>query len=134
LSTAARPQACPPASVWITESNQDRERRRLRRRDSRGSRPQRGLTCRRPRVAPHPDLVERRFIAPAPDRLWVADVSYIPTAEGWLYLATILDCFSRSIVGWSMAHHLRTELVVDALCFVDAGTKVREKGRTQRPR
>ena len=75
----------------------------------------RGLTRRRAGVAPHPDLVERRFSAPAPDRLWVADVSYIPTAEGWLYLATILDCFSRSIVGWSMASHLRTELVVDAL-------------------
>jgi putative transposase len=75
----------------------------------------RGLTRRRAGVAPHPDLVQRRFTAPAPDRLWVADVSYLPTAEGWLYLATILDCFSRSIVGWSMASHLRTELVVDAL-------------------
>ena len=75
----------------------------------------RGLTRRRPGVASHPDLVERRFSAPAPDRLWVADVSYIPTGEGWLYLATILDCYSRFIVGWSMASHLRTELVVDAL-------------------
>jgi putative transposase len=75
----------------------------------------RGLTRRRPGVAPHPDLVERRFSAQAPDRLWVADVSYIPTGEGWLYLASILDCYSRSIVGWSMADHLRTELVVDAL-------------------
>jgi putative transposase len=75
----------------------------------------RGLTRRRRGVAPHPDLVERRFSAQAPDRLWVADVSYIPTGEGWLYLASILDCYSRSIVGWSMADHLRTELVVDAL-------------------
>jgi putative transposase len=75
----------------------------------------RGLTRRRPGVAPHPDLVDRRFSAPGPDRLWVADVSYIPTGEGWVYLATILDCYSRSIVGWSMAQHLRTELVVDAL-------------------
>ena len=75
----------------------------------------RGLTLRRAGAASHPDLVERRFSAPAPDRLWVADVSYIPTGEGWLYLATILDCYSRFIVGWSMASHLRTELVVDAL-------------------
>jgi putative transposase len=47
--------------------------------------------------------------------MWVMDISYIPTAEGWLYLSTILDCCSRRIVGWSMADHLRTELVVDAL-------------------
>jgi putative transposase len=79
------------------------------------SRRRRGLTRRRPGVAPHPDLVSRVFSAPAPDRLWVADISYVPTGEGWLYLATILDCCSRRIVGWSMASHMRTELVVDAL-------------------
>jgi putative transposase len=73
------------------------------------------LTRRRPGVAPHPDLVGRVFSAPAPDRLWVADISYVPTGEGWLYLATILDCCSRRIVGYSMTDHLRTELVVDAL-------------------
>jgi putative transposase len=75
----------------------------------------RGLTRRREGVAPHPDLVGRRFTAPAPDRLWVADISYVPTGEGWLYLATILDCCSRAVVGWSMADHLRSEIVVDAL-------------------
>jgi putative transposase len=75
----------------------------------------RGLTRRRPGVAPHPDLVGRRFQAPEPDRLWVADITYVPTGEGWVYLATILDCCSRRIVGWSMASHLRSELVVDAL-------------------
>ncbi len=75
----------------------------------------RSLTRRRKGVAPLPDLVERRFTAQAPDRLWVADISYLPTGEGWLYLATILDCCSRSIVGWSMAPHLRSEIVVDAL-------------------
>jgi len=79
------------------------------------ARRRRGLTRRRPGVAPHPDLVARDFTAPEPDRLWVADISYIPTGEGWLYLATILDCCSRRIVGWSMNVHLRTELVVDAL-------------------
>ena len=64
---------------------------------------------------PAPDLVERRFEAEAPDRLWVADITYVPTAAGFLYLAVVLDVFSRRVVGWSMADHLRTELVLDAL-------------------
>ena len=50
----------------------------------------------------------------------MADISYVPTGEGWLYLATILDCCSRRVVGWSMATHLRTELVVDALDMATA--------------
>jgi putative transposase len=75
----------------------------------------RGLTRRRPGVAPHPDLVERNFVAPVPDLLWVADITEIRTGEGKLYLATILDCCSRRIVGWSMSEHMRAELVVDAL-------------------
>lgn len=79
------------------------------------SRRRRSLTRRLPGVAPHPDLVGRVFGARELDRLWVADISYVPTGQGWLYLATILDCCSRRIVGWSMADHLRTELVVDAL-------------------
>lgn len=65
-----------------------------------------------------PDRVERAF-APAqigaPDRLWLADISYVATLEGWLYLAVVLDGFSRKVVGWAMADHLRTALVVDAL-------------------
>ena len=64
---------------------------------------------------PAPDLVERQFRPPAPDRLWVADITQQRTGEGWLYLAVVLDAFSRRIVGWSMADHLRTELVLDAL-------------------
>ena len=71
-----------------------------------------------PRAAPAPDRVERAF-APAaiggPNRLWLADISYIPTREGWLYLAIILDGFSRRVVGWAMADHLQTELVLAAL-------------------
>jgi putative transposase len=51
----------------------------------------------------------------APNQLWVADIKYIPTAAGWLYLAAVLDCFSRRVVGWSMRDDLRAELVVDAL-------------------
>lgn len=53
--------------------------------------------------------------AAAPDRVWTADITYIPTWSGWLYLAVVLDAFSRRMVGWAMADHLRTELVVDAL-------------------
>ena len=61
------------------------------------------------------DLVERNFAAEAPDRLWVADITYIPTWSGFLYLAVVLDAFSRRIVGWSMATTLATQLVLDAL-------------------
>jgi putative transposase len=75
----------------------------------------RGLTRRDPQAAPAPDLVQRTFTATAPDRLWTADITYIPTWTGWLYLAVVLDVFSRRVVGWAMADHLRTELVVDAL-------------------
>src|SRR6202042_933636 len=62
-----------------------------------------------------PDLVERNFTAEAPNRLWVADITYIPTWAGFLYLAGVLDTFSRRIVGWAMETHLRTELVLQAL-------------------
>jgi putative transposase len=61
------------------------------------------------------DLVERDFAPAAPNVLWVADITYLPTWEGWLYLAAIQDAYSRRIVGWSMADHMRAELVVDAL-------------------
>jgi len=62
-----------------------------------------------------PDLVERDFTASGPDQLWVADLTYIPTWEGFLYLSVVLDAWSRRIVGWAMAGHLRTELVLEAL-------------------
>jgi putative transposase len=62
-----------------------------------------------------PDLVERNFSAAGPDRLWVADITYVPTWAGFLYLAVVLDAFSRRIVGWSMATTLATQLVLDAL-------------------
>lgn len=64
---------------------------------------------------PSADLVQRQFSADAPNRLWVADITYIPTWGGFLYLAVVLDAFSRRIVGWSMAEHLKTELVLSAL-------------------
>jgi putative transposase len=62
-------------------------------------------TTRDPEARPAPDLVERRFSADGPDRLWVADITYIPTWAGFLYLAVVLDAFSRRIVGWAMAEH-----------------------------
>jgi putative transposase len=64
---------------------------------------------------PAPDLVDRNFTAAGPNQLWVADITYVPTAAGFLYLAIVLDAWSRKIVGWSMANHLRTELVLDAM-------------------
>jgi putative transposase len=72
-------------------------------------------TSRDESARPAPDLVERAFTAEAPDRLWVADITYVPTWEGFLYLAVVLDVFSRRVVGWAMAAHLRTELVLQAL-------------------
>ena len=72
-------------------------------------------TVREPGARPAPDLVERSFVAVAPNRLWVADLTYIPTWAGFLYLAVVLDTFSRRIVGWAMETHLRTELVLRAL-------------------
>jgi len=75
----------------------------------------RGLTRRDPTALGAPDLVERQFRPAGPDRLWVADITQQRTGEGWWYLAVVLDAFSRRIVGWSMAGHLRTELVLDAL-------------------
>ena len=72
-------------------------------------------TVRERGARPAPDLVERNFAAAAPNRLWVADITYIPTWAGFLYLAVVLDTFSRRIVGWAMETHLRTELVLQAL-------------------
>jgi putative transposase len=64
---------------------------------------------------PAPDLVDRDFTATGPDQLWVADITYVATWAGFLYLAVVLDVWSRRIVGWAMATHLRTELVLEAL-------------------
>ena len=62
-----------------------------------------------------PDLVDRNFSAQWPDQLWVADITYVPTLAGFLFLAVVLDVCTRRIVGWAMANHLRTELILDAL-------------------
>ena len=68
-----------------------------------------------PARPPAPDLVERDFTAAAPDQKWFADLTYVPTWEGFLYLAVVMDAFSRRIVGWSMRDDMKAELVVDAL-------------------
>jgi putative transposase len=75
----------------------------------------RRTTRRDPRAAPAQDLLRRDFVAAQPNKVWLADITYIPTREGFLYLAFILDTHSRRIVGWSMDSHMRTELVIDAL-------------------
>lgn len=72
-------------------------------------------TVRAEHARPAPDLVQRAFTATAANQLWVADITYIPTGTGTLYLAVVLDVWSRRIVGWAMATHLRTSLVVAAL-------------------
>ncbi len=68
-----------------------------------------------PAAAPAANLLERRFDPDAPDQVWVTDITYLGTAEGWCYLAAIVDCYSRKIVGWSLADHMRTELCSEAL-------------------
>jgi putative transposase len=65
--------------------------------------------------APHEDLVKRRFVADRPNQLWATDITEHPTREGRVYCAAVLDVFSRRIVGWAIADHIRSELVVDAL-------------------
>lgn len=83
----------------------------------------RGATLRRfvvtttadPKASGAVDLVDRRFYSEAPDRLWVADITYIPTWSGFLYLSMVLDVYSRRVVGWAMETHLKTELIRSSL-------------------
>ena len=75
----------------------------------------RSTTIRVPGVRVADDLLDRKFAASAPNRVWVADITYLRTWQGWLYLVAVQDLFSRRIVGWSMRDDLRTELVTDAL-------------------
>jgi putative transposase len=70
-----------------------------------------------PAATPAPNVVARNFHPEAATRLWVGDITYVPTDEGWLYVATLLDADSRRVVGWAMADHLRTDLALDALAM-----------------
>jgi putative transposase len=72
-----------------------------------------------------PNLLGRNFTVSKPDKVWVSDITYITTSEGWLFLCIILDLFSRKIVGWSMKDHMRTSLIIDAL---DMAYKSRQPG------
>ncbi|MBK6799443.1 MAG: DDE-type integrase/transposase/recombinase [Acidobacteria bacterium] len=72
-------------------------------------------TIRGQEAAPAPDLVNRDFRADTPNTLWIADITYVPTWSGFLYLSVVIDVFSRRVVGWAMETHLRTELVLKAL-------------------
>ena len=72
-------------------------------------------TIRDDRVRPANDLVDRNFRAGAPNQLWVADITYVPTWAGFIYLSVVLDAWSRRIVGWSMGHDLKAQLVIDAM-------------------
>jgi putative transposase len=85
-------------------------------------------TIRVPGVRVADDLVRRGFRPDAPNTLWVADITYLSTWEGWLYLAAVQDAFSRSIVGWSMANHMRAELVTDALGMGLSRRQARDAG------
>ena len=82
---------------------------------------------------PAPDLVDRDFTADGRTSLWVADITFVPTAAGFLYLAVVLDAWSRKIVGWSMANHLRAELVLDALEMAIGQRRPRRRHPSQRP-
>jgi hypothetical protein len=74
-----------------------------------------GCTVRDPAAQPSDDLVNRQFTVEVPNRLWITDITEHPTAEGKVYCAAVMDAYSRLIVGWSIADHMRTELVTDAL-------------------
>jgi transposase InsO family protein len=84
----------------------------------------RSLTKQDAAAAPAPDLIGRDFTAPAPGQRLVGDITYLPTAEGWLYLATTIDLFNREVVGHAMADHMRAELVCDAVELADRRGRV----------
>ena len=88
----------------------------------RGRRPTRWVRTTTPEPTPPaiPDRVHGQFTAPVPDALWIGDITYIGTWEGWLYLATVLDVFSRRVIGWALADHMRASLVGDALTMAIA--------------
>jgi transposase InsO family protein len=88
----------------------------------RGRRPPRWIRTTTPEPTPPaiPDLVRGNFTAPAPDVLWVGDITYIRTWEGWLFLATVIDVFSRRVIGWAVAEHMRASLVGEALTMAVA--------------
>jgi len=116
-STYGVPRVHAELAAEGTHVGRKRVARLMRRHGLEGASRRRGwtTTMRKKNARPAPDLVDRKFTADGPNRLWVADITYVPTWSGFLFLAVVLDAWSRRIVGWAMATHLRTELVLDAL-------------------
>jgi putative transposase len=100
----------------ISISN-DRLARLMNERQLQGASRRKGIrtTVRDRDARPAPDLVDRKFVADAPNKLWLADITYVPTYAGFLFLAVVLDAFSRRIVGWATSSNMKTQLVLDAL-------------------
>jgi len=123
---SARTYGAPRVHAWLRRQGFRVARKRVARiMRERGWSGQMGRvrvrTTRRDKTAaPSPDLVAREFNPDAPDRLWAGDVTYLRTAQGWLYLATVIDLYSRRVIGWALADHLRAELVCDALTMAVA--------------
>jgi transposase InsO family protein len=80
-----------------------------------------------------PNLLDRNFTTTAPNRIWLADITYIETDQGWLYLATVLDLYSRKIVGWAMCDHLRADLPLAALQMAISGGYLAPTSRALTP-
>ncbi len=137
--------SCGPVATFLV--GRKRVERLMRNAGIEGVYRRRTRRHRRTDAVPSDDLVNRRFHPQGPDRLWVSDITEHPTREGKVYLAVVLDAWSRRIVGWSIADHLRTELVTDALDMAiwrrrpdtgsdlirhsDHGTQLRFKGWSQ---
>jgi putative transposase len=115
--TYGRPRICAELRERGLTANHKRVARLMRHAGLEGvSRRKKWRTTTRAEDArPAPDLVDRDFRASRPDQLWVADITYVPTWNGFLYLSVVVDAWSRRVVGWAMETHLRTELVLQAL-------------------
>ena len=118
--TYGRPRIHADLAAWGERVGPKRVARLMREEGIEGASRRRrkaGLTVRDADARPAPDLVERDFSADGPDQLWVADITYVPAGAGWLYLAVVVDAWSRRVVGWAMETHLRGELVERALAM-----------------
>ncbi len=115
--TYGRPRIQVDLRELGVRASDKRVARLMRERKIQGASRRKGIitTRRDADTRPAPDLVERKFVADAPDKLYVADITYVPTLANFLFVAIVLDVFSRRVVGWAMATHMRAELVLDAL-------------------
>jgi putative transposase len=116
--TYGMPRIRAELADWGIQASRKRIARLMQQNHLRGVSRRRGwcvTTERNPRQRPAPDLVERRFVATDINQLWVADMTYVPTWEGFLYLAVVTDVFSRKVVGWAFGVHMTAELVIRAL-------------------